>query len=55
MSEHCDLSYAIRAPIALATGDPAITMGGFSESGAPTVSAPTVDQLKAFIARGELR
>ncbi|HWF56471.1 MAG TPA: glycosyltransferase family 39 protein, partial [Solirubrobacteraceae bacterium] len=43
------------APIALATGDPVITMGGFSESGETTVPAPTVDQLKAFIATGELR
>jgi hypothetical protein len=44
------------APIALATGDPVITMGGFSESGsAASVPAPTVGQLKAFIARGELR
>jgi hypothetical protein len=43
------------APFALATGDPVITMGGFSESGETTVPAPTVDQLKAFIARGELR
>jgi hypothetical protein len=43
------------APVALATGDPVITMGGFSESGMPSVSAPSVDQLKAFIARGELR
>jgi 4-amino-4-deoxy-L-arabinose transferase-like glycosyltransferase len=44
------------APIALATGDPVITMGGFSESGsAASVPAPTVDQLKTFIAKGELR
>ncbi|MGH2857435.1 MAG: glycosyltransferase family 39 protein, partial [Solirubrobacteraceae bacterium] len=43
------------APYALATGDPVITMGGFSESGYTTVPAPTIDQLKTFIARGELR
>jgi hypothetical protein len=43
------------APFALATGDPVITIGGFSESGETTVPAPTVDQLKGFIARGELR
>jgi hypothetical protein len=39
------------APIALATGDPVITLGGFSAS----TPAPTVDQLTAFIAGGELR
>ena len=43
------------APIALATGDPVITLGGFSETGAPSVPVPTVEQLKAFIASGELR
>ncbi|MBV9816754.1 MAG: glycosyltransferase family 39 protein [Solirubrobacterales bacterium] len=39
------------APIALATGDPVITMGGFMGS----TPAPTVPQLRAFIAKGELR
>jgi 4-amino-4-deoxy-L-arabinose transferase-like glycosyltransferase len=39
------------APIALATGGPVITLGGFSAS----TPAPTVDQLRAFIARGKLR
>jgi 4-amino-4-deoxy-L-arabinose transferase-like glycosyltransferase len=44
------------APIALATGEPVTTMGGFSESGtAASVPAPTVDQLRRLIARGAVR
>jgi hypothetical protein len=39
------------APVALATGAPVITIGGFDG----TTPAPTTDQLKAVIARGELR
>lgn len=39
------------APIALATGDPVMTIGGFDGA----TRAPTLDQLKTLIARGELR
>jgi 4-amino-4-deoxy-L-arabinose transferase-like glycosyltransferase len=39
------------APIQLATGQPVMAMGGFNGAD----PAPTLDQLKAFIASGELR